>query len=80
MRISASDTIQLKNIRFGLFHISREKALRWGAVILLIAVAVSLRMTNLSSLGYANHYYAAGVKSMLQSWHNFFFVAAEPGA
>ncbi len=35
---------------------------------------------NLESLGYANHYYSAAIKSMLQSWHNFFFVAAEPGA
>ena len=33
----------------------------------------------MSVLGYVNHYYAAGVTSMLQSWLNFFFVAAEPG-
>jgi 4-amino-4-deoxy-L-arabinose transferase-like glycosyltransferase len=29
--------------------------------------------------GYANVYYSAGVKSMLRSWHNFFFLAADPG-
>ena len=29
--------------------------------------------------GYANSYYAAAVKSMLQSWHNFFFVSFDPG-
>ena len=28
--------------------------------------------------GYANIYYSAAVKSMLRSWHNFFFVAADP--
>src|SRR5439155_7571696 len=28
---------------------------------------------------YANQYYAAAVKSMLTSWHNFFFVAFDPG-
>jgi 4-amino-4-deoxy-L-arabinose transferase-like glycosyltransferase len=30
-------------------------------------------------LGYVNHYYTAAIVSMLKSWHNFFFVAAEPG-
>src|SRR5207249_505228 len=29
--------------------------------------------------GYANQYYAAAIKSMLQSWHNFFFVSFDPG-
>jgi hypothetical protein len=29
--------------------------------------------------GYANTYYAAGVKSMLTSWHNFFFVSFDSG-
>lgn len=31
------------------------------------------------SIGDANAYYTAAVKSMLPSWRNFFFVAAEPG-
>ena len=48
-----------------------------AAVVLL---AAGLRFVNLAALGYANHYYSAAVASMLQSWHNFFFVAAEPGA
>ncbi|MGE5141728.1 MAG: glycosyltransferase family 39 protein [Rudaea sp.] len=56
-----------------------EKTWGWiglGAVVLLAAL---LRFANLDALGYANHYYTAAVKAMLQSWHNFFFVAAEPG-
>ena len=36
-------------------------------------------MYNIESIGDANAYYTAAVKSMLQSWSNFFFVAAEPG-
>jgi len=44
-----------------------------------VILAAVLRFANLAALGYANHYYTAGVASMLQSWHNFFFVAAEPG-
>lgn len=29
--------------------------------------------------GFANQYYAAAIRSMLDSWHNFFFVAYDPG-
>lgn len=49
------------------------------ALALVVALAAGLRLANLGALGYANRYYTAGVASMLQSWHNFFFVAAEPG-
>ncbi|GIW08113.1 MAG: hypothetical protein KatS3mg060_2918 [Dehalococcoidia bacterium] len=52
---------------------------RWLALAAILVLAGTLRFANLDALGYANHYYAAGVASMLQSWHNFFFVAAEPG-
>jgi len=37
-----------------------------------------LEFVKLSQNGYANVYYSAAVKSMLRSWHNFFFVAADP--
>jgi 4-amino-4-deoxy-L-arabinose transferase-like glycosyltransferase len=53
--------------------------LRWLALAAIIALAAGLRLANLQALGYGNHYYTAAVKSMLLSWHNFFFVAAEPG-
>ncbi|NJP06820.1 MAG: glycosyltransferase family 39 protein [Chloroflexaceae bacterium] len=49
------------------------------ALGLILLLAALLRCANLEALGYANHYYTAGVASMLQSWQNFFFVAAEPG-
>jgi 4-amino-4-deoxy-L-arabinose transferase-like glycosyltransferase len=55
-------------------HISFER-LSLGAVVLLSAI---LNFVALGSEGYANTYYAAAVKSMLQSWHNFFFVAFDP--
>lgn len=57
----------------------RARALRWGVLAVILLIAAALRLSNLAALGEANHYYAAAVKSMLQSWHNFFFVAAEPG-
>jgi 4-amino-4-deoxy-L-arabinose transferase-like glycosyltransferase len=43
-----------------------------------IVVAAVLNTWALGQNGYANVYYSAGVKSMLLSWHNFFFVAADP--
>jgi 4-amino-4-deoxy-L-arabinose transferase-like glycosyltransferase len=58
---------------------SRERSLELLGIIAIVILAALLRFTNLDALGYANHYYTAGVKSMLQSWHNFFFAAAEPG-
>jgi 4-amino-4-deoxy-L-arabinose transferase-like glycosyltransferase len=47
---------------------------------LLAAIAASavLNLWALAQNGYANAYYSAGVKSMLLSWHNFFFLAADP--
>jgi 4-amino-4-deoxy-L-arabinose transferase-like glycosyltransferase len=38
-----------------------------------------LNLWGLSRNGYANEYYSAAVRSMLESWHNFFFVAFDPG-
>ncbi len=49
----------------------------WLAGIVLLSAL--LHLVNLESIGDANPYYTAAVKSMLQSWGNFFFVAAEPG-
>ena len=51
-------------------------SLALGAIVLL---AAGLRFANLDAIGQSNTYYTAAVESMLQSWHNFFFVAAEPG-
>lgn len=52
-----------------------------GALIIIAIMVFSfaLHMVNIESIGNANEYYTAAVKSMLQSWSNFFFVAAEPG-
>jgi len=52
------------------------------AHILLVGImllSLTLHISNLDAIGDANTYYTAAVKSMLQSWNNFFFVAAEPG-
>jgi len=46
---------------------------------IVVALSALLNFIALGSEGYANTYYAAAVKSMSQSWHNFFFVAFDPG-
>lgn len=48
-------------------------------VIVIMILAFGLYMYHIDSIGDANAYYTAAVKSMLGSWSNFFFVAAEPG-
>ncbi|MBE0672511.1 MAG: glycosyltransferase family 39 protein [Anaerolineales bacterium] len=48
-------------------------------VIAIMVFSFGIHMYNIESIGDANAYYTAAVKSMLGSWSNFFFVAAEPG-
>lgn len=48
-------------------------------VIAIMVASFVLHMVNIDTIGNANEYYTAAVESMLKSWSNFFFVAAEPG-
>jgi 4-amino-4-deoxy-L-arabinose transferase-like glycosyltransferase len=52
---------------------------RLAAVVPVLALAAVLYTHALSQNGYGNTFYSAGVKSMLVSWHNFFFVSFDPG-
>jgi 4-amino-4-deoxy-L-arabinose transferase-like glycosyltransferase len=45
----------------------------------VMLLAVGLHFFRLDQEGYANLYYAATVKSMLTSWHNFYFASFDPG-
>src|SRR5215212_4686433 len=47
-----------------------------GGILLLAAV---LNLALLDPGYYTNEYYAAAVRSMLGSWHNFFFNSFDPG-
>lgn len=52
------------------------------ATLIVIAVMIfsfALHMYNIEAIGNSNEYYTATVESMLKSWNNFFFAAAEPG-
>ncbi|HKJ26004.1 MAG TPA: glycosyltransferase family 39 protein, partial [Anaerolineales bacterium] len=46
---------------------------------LIVLVSLGFHLHNLDAIGDANTYYTAAVEAMLDSWSNFFFVAAEPG-
>ena len=58
-----------------------KRSWRWEGPALLVVLALSagLNLFGLANEGYANEYYAAAVRSMLGSWHNFFFVSFDPG-
>ena len=53
----------------------------WHRIALAGALlfSVFLSFFRLTQEGFSNLYYAAGVKSMLTSWHNCFFVSFDPG-
>ena len=57
----------------------REDRLAWIAgLAACVAAAAVLDTVRLAQNGYGNIFYSAGVRSMLRSWHNFFFVASDP--
>lgn len=62
-----------------LFFRDRRKLLTTGLLVFVLALGTFLRFYQLGGSGDGNLYYAATVKSMLVSWHNFFFAAFEPG-
>ncbi|MBV9455108.1 MAG: glycosyltransferase family 39 protein [Rubrobacter sp.] len=49
------------------------------ALIAVLILSAFLNLFRLTDLGYGNAYYAAAVKDMLTSWHNFFFVSFDAG-
>jgi 4-amino-4-deoxy-L-arabinose transferase-like glycosyltransferase len=56
-------------------------SLAWhhAALAGVLGVAALLNLYRLAQNGYANTYYSAAVRSMLASWHNFFFVSFDRG-
>ncbi len=67
---------------------SKWRHLEWPArrhvtalapILLVLATAALIRTWNLSQNGFGRQYYAAGVRSMSESWHNFLYNAFDPG-
>jgi 4-amino-4-deoxy-L-arabinose transferase-like glycosyltransferase len=53
----------------------------WNRITLTLILILSgfLSIFDIWNEGYGNEFYAACVKSMTESWHNFFFVSLDPG-
>src|SRR5947199_3146478 len=45
----------------------------------IMLISIFMNFFQLGQNGFGNLYYAAGVRSMLDNWHNFFFVSYDPG-
>ncbi len=54
-------------------------SLHAASLIGVLSLAAVLYMWNLTDNGYGNTFYAAAVRSMTESWHNFFFASYDPG-
>ncbi|MDR3565631.1 MAG: glycosyltransferase family 39 protein [Negativicutes bacterium] len=63
----------------GLLTVMEGRTLRYIGIGSILLLSAFLHFARLGQEGFANLYYAAGVKSMLQNWHNFFFVSFDPG-
>ncbi|HLL79857.1 MAG TPA: glycosyltransferase family 39 protein [Ktedonobacteraceae bacterium] len=62
--------------------ISAKNLSPWWRRLALAAVTLVSAFMNFYQLGtngWANTYYAAAIRSMLDSWHNFFYVSFDPG-
>src|SRR5262249_40027128 len=53
------------------------RAAEAAVLLAIVGASAALELTDLPSEAYGNTYYAAAVKSMLVSWHNFFFVSSD---
>ncbi|MDS0525978.1 glycosyltransferase family 39 protein [Clostridium sp. SHJSY1] len=56
------------------FKLTRERT----QITLILILSTILNITNLNIQDFANEYYSAGIKSMLKSFKNFFFVSFDP--
>jgi 4-amino-4-deoxy-L-arabinose transferase-like glycosyltransferase len=56
-----------------------EKGLHRLGLTVILALSAFLNLSWLTREEYANVYYAATVKNMLASWHNFFFASYDAG-
>ena len=61
------------------FSRDHRKVIIGVLLVLFLAFGAFLRFYRLGANDIGNQYYAATVKSMLTSWHNFFYASFEPG-
>src|ERR1700751_5638199 len=49
------------------------------AFVGVMLISLFMNFYQLGQNGFGNLYYAAGIRSMMDNWHNFFFVSFDPG-
>jgi 4-amino-4-deoxy-L-arabinose transferase-like glycosyltransferase len=64
--------------RYGARPVASARTLAVAALALITALAFALRFANFGGVP-GNSFYDAAVRSMGESWHNFFYGALEPG-
>jgi 4-amino-4-deoxy-L-arabinose transferase-like glycosyltransferase len=79
MTSATRQTVTAPNPRRALASYTERLAPHHVALAGVLALSAVLNLHRLSQNGYGNIFYSAGVKSMLRSLHNFFFVAFDPG-
>jgi 4-amino-4-deoxy-L-arabinose transferase-like glycosyltransferase len=79
--IDTTNAVPLSAVDSGTLPSKRENSRLWDRIALAAVLALSIFMNffQLGQNGYGNLYYAAGVKSMGDNWHNFFFASFDPG-
>ena len=55
-----------------------SKHIENAAIVGLMALALGMRLWNIEQNAWGAEYYSAAVRSMLHSWHNFFYLAFDP--
>ena len=75
------ELIQRRSTASGGARALATKTSSWHRLVLaaILVLSAFLNLYNLTGEGYGNPYYAAGVKNMLTSWSNFFFVSFDSG-
>ena len=58
---------------------AKSRGWHWLALAGVMLISLFMNFYQLGQNGFGNLYYAAGVRSMLDNWHNFFFVSYDPG-
>ncbi|GHO58766.1 hypothetical protein [Ktedonobacter robiniae] len=62
-------------------HKIQPQSFTWSRIALgtIMLISIFMNFFQLGANGFGNLYYSAGVKSMGDSLHNFFFVSFDPG-
>jgi 4-amino-4-deoxy-L-arabinose transferase-like glycosyltransferase len=57
----------------------RKPLWEWAALVVILLLSAFFNFYRIDQNGFSNTYYAATVRSMSLSWHNWFFASFDPG-